>query len=142
MLKLLDKDIFDDTISFIVKDDWHSAAIIGLDLRKLRLSNWQKCTIAKELRKTPRLFDPPPKNDISETLCLVVEIEDYSFTFQGLDVNTLEPKLLYISGDFYNHGKVKEYIQAMTDSYNLAYKNIKNKTDLIKELSELTDSIV
>lgn len=140
-LKLLDKDIFDDTTSFILEDSPYPVAVIGLDLRKLKLNNFQKLKIAKELNKVACYRLSPRKNDSSETLCLVVAIEDYSFSFQGLDVNTLDLRLLYISNDYYHHEKVKKYIQAMINSYDSAYKNAKIKTDLIKELSELTNSI-
>ncbi len=140
-LKLLDKDIFDDTTSFILEDSPYPAAVIGLDLRKLKLNNRQKCKIAEELRKVACCRHSPPKNDSSETLCLVVEIEDYGFSFQGLDVNTLDLRLLYISDEYYHHNKVNEYTNAMLNSYNSAYKNVKIKTDLMKELSELTGSM-
>lgn len=140
-LRLIDKDIFDDTTSFILEDSPYPVAVIGLDLRKLQLNNQQKLKIAKELNKVACYRLSPRKNDSSETLCLVVEIEDYRFSFQGLDVNTLDLRLLYISDDYYHHEKVKEYTQKMVNSYNLAYKNAKINTDLIKELSELTDGI-
>lgn len=140
-LKLLNKDIFDDTISFLVEEDWCTVAVIGLDLRKLQLNNLQKWKIAKELRNFAWYFDSPPKNDSSETLCLVVEIEDYSFSFQGLDVNTFEIKPLSISDDLHNHDKVKEYTQTMVNSYDSVYKNAKIKTDMMKELCELANSV-
>lgn len=140
-LKLLDKDIFDDTTSFILEDNPFPAAVIGLDLRRLRLSDLQKHKIAKEMNKIACCLHSPPKNDSSETLCLMVATEDYSFSFHGLDVNTLDLRLLYISEDIYHHDKVKEYAQMMKNSYNTAYKNVKAKTDLIKELSELIGSV-
>lgn len=140
-LKFVDKDIFDDTTSFILEDSPYPVAVIGLDLRKLQLNNRQKCKIAEELGKISCYRLSPPKIDSSETLCLVVEIEDYGFSFQGLDVNTLDLRLLYISNEYYYHNKVKEYTNAMVNSYNSAYKNAKIKTDMIKELCELSDNI-
>ena len=140
-LKLIDKDIFDDTTSFLVEDDWRPMAVIGLDLRKLRLNNRQKCKIAKELNNIVVCRNSPPENDSSETLCLVVEIGNYDFSFQGLDINTLDRRFLNISDDLHKNNKVKQYVQAMTNSYNSVYKNIKVKTDLMRELSELTSSI-
>lgn len=141
LLKLLDKDIFDDSKSFIVKDTWHSVAVIGLDLRKLRLSDKQKCMIGKELGKTAWYLDIPPQNNTSETLCLVVETDDYSFSFQGLDVNTLNLKPLSISDDLHTNDRVKCYTQKMIDWYNLAYMNVENNSKIMKELCELTESI-
>lgn len=139
-LKLLDKDIFDDSKSFIVKDNGHSVAVIGLDLRKLRLTVRQKLEIAKEMRKSIQCIDPPTEKNPSETLCLVVEIDDYSFSFQGLDVNTLNLKLLSISTDLHTNNKVNNYTEKMINCYNLAHKNIKKHAQLMKELCELTES--
>ncbi len=112
-LKLIDKDIFDDSKSFIVENLWHPIAVIGLDLRKLRLTDKQKCEIAKEMGKKVLYNDLPTKGNPSETLCLVVEIADYSFTFQVLDVNTLELKPLCISDDLYISDKVKSHTKKM-----------------------------
>ena len=116
-IKLLDKDIFDDTKSFILEDNPFPAAVIGLDLRRLKLNNWQKYRIAKELGKVACYLNSPTKNDSSETLCLMVETENYGFSFHGLDVNTLDLRLLYISDDFYHHDKVEEYARVMINSY-------------------------
>lgn len=147
LIKLIDKDIFDDTKSFLILDDVPSVAVIGLDLRRLRLNERQKLAIGRELREVLKIFDPTfniedesrePVTEPSETLCLVVEINDCSFSFQGLDVNSFTVKPLSISIDLHSHDKVKGYIQRMVSSYNLACSNIKNCTDLIKELCELT----
>lgn len=141
-LKLLDKDIFDDSKSFIVKDTDNSVAVIGLDLRRLYINEKQKQKIAEEMDKGMWCFDVPTEKEPSETLCLVVEINDFSFSFQALDVNTLSLKLLRISDDLHTaNEKVKKYTQKMVAEYNSAYQNVKKNTDLIKELCEITETL-
>ena len=144
-LKLLDKDIFDDSISFLIYDDCSTVAVIGLDLRRLCLNEKQKQKISDEMRNPIKCFDVSDKSSAkkepSETLCLVVETDDYNFSFQGLDVNSFEVKPLRISVDLHKHNKVEEYTQKMVNNYNLAYQNIQKHTEPMKELCELIETL-
>lgn len=139
--KFLDKDIFDDTTSFVLEDNPFPALIIGLDLRKLKLNDRQKCEISKELKNISCYWNPSVEKEPSETLCLMVETDEYSFSFHGLDVNTLDLRLLYISDTYYKNKKVKEYAQEIENAYKYAHRNIKAKTESLKELSELTEIV-
>lgn len=137
LLDLLDIDIFDDTLSFLLIDN-DKKAIVGLDLFKLILNKRQKQTLMRELED----LEQPPiirETRTTNTLCLVVDLKDYAFSFQRLNVNTAKVSRLKASEKLHKeHDKVTNYVRNMLNAYTKAQNEAPKKAAIIKELGELT----
>lgn len=139
LLDLLDIDIFDDTLSFLLTDN-DKKAVVGLDLFKLILNSNQKHILIRELED----LEQPPiirETGITNTLCLVVDLKYYTFSFQRLNVNTAKVSRLKASEKLHNkHYKVTNYVQNMLNAYTKAQNNLPEKISIIKELGELVST--